>query len=91
MMKKRKMVAELESKIKDELKKELERRGAILDPDTLEKVSIMELDDNDGKEEWPGYPVQITHDNRAKGQEYYGELRKLENILEYTDSQPGDG
>ena len=61
-MDKRKRQAELESKFKDELKKELERRGAILDPDTLEKVSIMELDDNDGKEEWPGYPVRITHD-----------------------------
>ncbi len=50
-MEKRKILAELESKLKDELKEELERRGAIIDPDTLEKVSIMELDNDNGEEE----------------------------------------
>lgn len=65
MMKKRQMLAEFESKIKDELKKELEMKGAIVDPDTLEKVSIMELNNGDGKKEWPGYPVQTTHNNGA--------------------------
>ncbi len=57
MMEKRQMLAELESKIKDELKKELEREGAIIDPDTLEKVSILELGDDDGKTERWRYPV----------------------------------
>ncbi len=56
MMEKRQMLAELESKIKDELKKELEREGAIIDPDTLEKVSIMELHNGDGKKERLRYP-----------------------------------
>ena len=66
MMEKRKRLAELESKIKDELKKELESQGAIIDPDTLEKVSIMELNNGDGKKEWTGYPIQTTHNNGAK-------------------------
>ncbi len=57
MMEQRKRLAKLESKFKDELKLELERRGAILDPDTLEKVSILELGDDDGKKERWRYPV----------------------------------
>ncbi len=65
MMEKRKRLAELESKFKDEIKRELERRGAILDPDTLEKVSILELDDDDGEKELPGYPCKTTHNNGA--------------------------
>ncbi len=64
-MEKRKMLAELESKFKDEIKKELERRGAIIDPDTLEKVSIMELGNDDGEKELPGYPRKTTHNNGA--------------------------
>ncbi len=56
-MEKRKRLAELESKFKDEIKRELERRGAIIDPDTLEKVSILELGDDDGKTERWRYPV----------------------------------
>ncbi len=64
-MEKRKRLAELESKFKDEIKRELERRGAIIDPDTLEKVSIMELGNDDGKKEVPGYPGKATHLNGA--------------------------
>ena len=64
MMEKRKMLAELESKLKDELKNELERKGAIIDPDTLEKVSIMELHDDDGEEERPQYPFETANHNR---------------------------
>ena len=63
LMEKRKKLAEIESKIKDELKKELERRGAIIDPDTLEKVSILELDDDDGEKERRGYPFFDTVDH----------------------------
>ena len=65
-MEKRKIVAKIESKLKDELKRELERRGAIIDPDTLEKVSILELEDDDGKKELPGDPVPIGHYYRAE-------------------------
>jgi len=65
MMEQRKKLAELESKFKDEIKRELERRGAIVDPDTLEKVTILELGDDDGKKEWPGYPFKTTHNNGA--------------------------
>ncbi len=64
MMEKRKKLAELESKIKDELKKELERKGAIVDPDTLEKVSIMELHNDDGKENRSRYPFEDAYHNR---------------------------
>ena len=64
MMEKRKKLAELESKIKDELKKELERKGAIVDPDTLEKVSIMELLNDDGKENRSRYPCEAAYHNR---------------------------
>jgi len=63
MMEQRKKLAELESKFKDEIKKELERRGAIIDPDTLEKVSILELDDDDGEKERPQYPFFETADH----------------------------
>ena len=55
------MLADIESKIKDELKKELGRKGAIIDPDTLEKVSILELDD--GEKERPRYPFFETADH----------------------------
>jgi hypothetical protein len=60
MMEKQKTLAELESKIKDELKKELERRGAIVDPDTLEEVSILEL--HNGETKRPGYPFEACND-----------------------------
>ena len=66
LMEKRKKLAELESKFKDEIKKELERKGAIIDPDTLEKVSILELDDDDGEKERPQYPFfEDTDHNRS--------------------------
>ncbi len=61
MMAKRKMLADLESKIKDELKKELERKGAIIDPDTLEKLSLLELNDGDGETERQRYPFEDTY------------------------------
>ena len=51
MQERRQKLAELESKFKDELKIELERRGAIIDPDTLEKVSILDLNNGDGDSE----------------------------------------
>ncbi len=63
MMEKRKMLFELESKIKDELKKELESRGAIIDSETLEKVSLMELKDGDGEKERPRCPFEDTDYN----------------------------
>ncbi len=61
MMAKRKMLADLESKMKDELKKELERKGAIIDPDTLGKISIMELNNGNGETERPRYPFESTY------------------------------
>ncbi len=61
MMEKQKKLAEHESKIKDELKKELERRGAIVDPNTLEEVSILEL--HNGETKRPGYPFETTNNN----------------------------
>ena len=67
MMEKRKRFAEFESKIKDELKKELETKDAIIDPDTLEKVSIMELNNGDGKKERLRYPFEGADHNRSKG------------------------
>jgi len=60
------MVAEIESKLKDELKMELERRGAIIDPDTFEKVSIMEMYNGDGEKERLRYPFEDDYHNRPK-------------------------
>ncbi len=54
MMDKRKKLAELESQIKDGLRQELEAKGAILDPDTLDTVTLLELDDGNGETERPG-------------------------------------
>ena len=51
MMDKRKKLAELETQIKDGLRQELEAKGAILDQDTLEKVTLLELYDGDGETE----------------------------------------
>ncbi len=63
MMEKRKMISEFESKIKNELKRQLEQKGAIVCPDTLEKVSIMEL--HDGEKERPRYPFEDAYHNRT--------------------------
>ncbi len=56
MMEQRKKLAELESKFKDEIKKELERKGGIVCPDTLEKISIVDLGGDDGETERQRYP-----------------------------------
>ncbi len=61
MMEKRKMLFELESKIKGELKKELESKGAIIDHDTLEKVSLLELNDGDGEAQRCRYPFEPAY------------------------------
>jgi hypothetical protein len=63
MMEQQKLLADFESKIKDELKKELERQGAIIDPDSLKKISILELGDDDGEKERPRYPFFETADH----------------------------
>ncbi len=47
-------LAEIEGKIKDELKKALERKGVIVDPDTLEEISIFGLHNDNWETERPG-------------------------------------
>ncbi len=66
LQQKRQKLADLESKLKNELKKELEMKGAIFDSETFEKVSIMELNNNgDGEKERHKYPFETTDYYRA--------------------------
>ena len=64
MMEQRKKLAELESQIKEGLRQELEAKGAILDPDTLERVTLLELDDGDGETEQPRNTFETYDYNR---------------------------